>query len=49
MIDFDMADIKPSVVSFVIVGVMATLFILLGKYVTTRWNVPVLREWFNAV
>ncbi len=49
MFDLDMADVKPSLMSFVMVGTMAVLFILLGKWATNYWNVPVLRDFFNAV
>ncbi len=45
----DMADVKPSLVSFVTVGLMASLFILLGKWASNRWAVPVIRDYFNSI
>jgi len=36
MLDFDFADVKPSVVNWVIVGVMAITFIVFAKYLFLR-------------
>jgi hypothetical protein len=46
--EVDMSDVKASVISFVIVGIMALLFIVGGKWVTNRWKVPGLTDLFNA-
>ena len=46
--EFDFADVKPSVVSFIIVGLLAVSFIVLGKWVTTKYPVPGLTELFAA-
>lgn len=45
----DMADVKPSVQSFLIVGLMAMLFIALAKVVLARWKVPGLSDLVNTV
>lgn len=49
MADFDFADVKPSVISWIIVGLMATTFIVVAKYVLTRWQVPGLSEVVQSV
>lgn len=45
----DMADVKPSLVSFVTVGLMAILFIALAKVVLARWKIPGLSDLVNSV
>lgn len=45
----DLADVKPSVLSWVIVGLMAVTFIVFFKYAFTRWHVPGLSEVFQSV
>ncbi len=47
--DLDMADVKPSVLSWIVVGLMAVTFIAVVKYATTKWYVPGLTEVVNAV
>jgi len=37
--DLDFADVKPSVVSWVIVGLMAVTFIVFAKFVVNRWTI----------
>lgn len=46
---FDFADVKPSVVNFLIVGMMAALFIVLAKYAANRWHVPGLTPLVNMI
>lgn len=48
-LDLDFADVKPSVVSWVIVGLMAVTFIVVAKYIFTRWPVPGLTEVVQSV
>jgi hypothetical protein len=48
-IDFDMADVKPSVLSFVTVTLMAVAGIALLKWAMSRWSVPGLSDLVNAV
>lgn len=38
--NFDMADVKPSLMSWLIVGLMATTFIVAGKYASSKWAIP---------
>jgi hypothetical protein len=45
----DLADVKPSVQSFLVVGLMAVLFIALLKVVLRRWPVPGLADLVNSV
>jgi len=40
----DMADVKPTVLNWFIVGLMAVSFIVLMKYAMSRWPVPGLAE-----
>ena len=47
--DLDMADVKPSVLSWITVGLLAATFIVAAKYAFNRWRVPGLTEFFNAV
>lgn len=47
--DMDMADIKPTLLSWILVGLMATTFIVFGKYVFTRWKIPGVTDVFLAV
>ena len=44
-----MADVKPTVLSWFTVGLMAATFIVAAKYAANRWRVPGLTEFFNAV
>lgn len=45
----DQADVKSSVWSFLTIGLMAVVFILAGKYLTTRFPVPGLTDLFKSV
>jgi hypothetical protein len=45
---FDLADVKPSVLSFLTVGIMALLFVTLGKYLTAKYYIPGVSEVFAA-
>jgi len=47
--DLDMSDVKPSVLSWLVVGLMAVTFIAFLKYATNRWYVPGLTEVVTAV
>jgi len=47
--DLDMADIKPTLLSWLLVGLMASTFIVFAKYVFTRWKVPGVTDIFMAV
>lgn len=46
--NLDFATPKPGVLSFLIIGLMALLFIVGGKYITTRFNIPGVSEIFAA-
>lgn len=46
----DFADIKPSVINWLIVGLMAVTFIVAAKWMVSRYNVvPALSDLINAV
>jgi hypothetical protein len=47
--EFDMADVKPSVVSWIIVTLMAVSGIAVLKYAMARWPVKGLADVVNAV
>lgn len=52
MFDLDFADIKPSVLNWLLVGLMAASFIAAGKFAVNRWNNPAtafFRDFFNAL
>jgi hypothetical protein len=44
-----MADTNASVFNFLIVGLMAFLFIVLGKWLANRFDIPGLKDLFNYV
>jgi hypothetical protein len=46
---FDFADVRPSLISWVIVGLMAVTFIAAAKYVLTRYPVTGLTEVIQSV
>lgn len=46
---FNFADVKPSLISWIIVGLMATTFIVVMKYLFTRFPVKGLSEIFQSV
>ena len=45
---FDMADVKPSLISWMVVGIMAVTFIVFMKYLTAKYPVPGLTPFFQA-
>lgn len=47
--DLDMADVKPTLLSWVLVGLMAASFIVFAKWAFNRWPVPGVTDLFNAV
>lgn len=47
--NLDFANLKPSVISWLIVGLMAVTFILIMKWVFTRWPVAGLTEIFQSI
>ncbi len=47
--DIDLADVKPSVLSFLTVGLMAIAFIVLAKFIVTKWNVPIIGSLIQSV
>lgn len=46
--NFDMADVKPSLISWMIVGIMSVTFIVFMKYLTAKYAVPGLTPFFQA-
>jgi len=48
-IEFDMADVKPSVLSFITVTLMAVAGIALLKWAVQRWPIPGFSDLVNAV
>ncbi len=46
--EWDLSDVKPSLLSWVIVGLMAVSFIVLGKWAMQRFPVPGLKQVFDA-
>jgi hypothetical protein len=44
----DMADVKPTVVSWFVVGLMAITFIVAAKMFVSRFNIPGLTEIVTA-
>jgi hypothetical protein len=49
MFELDMADVKPSLLSWIVVGLMAVTFIAVAKWALNRWTVPGLTELINSV
>lgn len=45
----DMADVKVSILSWMIVGLMAASFIVLAKYLVARYNIAFFSEFVNAI
>ena len=45
----DLADVRPSLVSWAIVGIMAVTFIILAKWAVAKWPIPGVTELINAV
>lgn len=49
MFEFDWADIKPTAVNWLIIGLCAATFFITLKYLVNRWPVPGLTEFANAL
>jgi hypothetical protein len=49
MFDLEMADVKPSVLSWLVVGIMAITFIAFAKYAFTKYYIPGLSEVVQSV
>ncbi len=49
MFDFDFADVKPSLMSWIIVGMLAISFIYAGKIIFGKYHVPYVSELFAGV
>lgn len=52
MFELNLSDVRPSVISFLVVGVMAITFIVLAKYVVNTYDNVVtdfFRDTVNAV
>lgn len=47
--NLDFADVKPSVLSWLIVGLMAVTFIAFWKFVMAKYPIPGLSDVINAV
>lgn len=47
--DMDFADVKPSIVNWVLVGLMAITFIVVAKWLTTKYPVKGLTEVIQSV
>lgn len=45
----DLADVKPSILSWVIVGLMATTFIVFAKWLVTKYPIAGISDVINAV
>lgn len=45
----DFADVKPSVLSWATVGIMASTFIVLMKFILAKWPIGPLSTFFAAV
>lgn len=47
--NLDFADVKPSIISWFLVGIMAATFIVALKMIVNKYPVPGLTELINAV
>jgi len=47
--ELDMADVKPSVLSWIVVGLMAVTFIAFFKFVLAKYPIPGLSQVVQAV
>lgn len=47
--EFDMSDIKPTVLSALTVLLLVAITVPLAKYVVNRWPVPGLTDLVNAI
>lgn len=48
-IELEMADTRPSIISFLTVGLMASGFIVLGKWLFNDHAVPGVTDFFNMI
>jgi len=46
--EFDMADVRPSLLNWIVTGIMAVTFIVFMKYLTAKYPVPGLSAFFAA-
>ncbi len=46
--DLDFSSVRPSVVNWLIVGLLSVTFIVFFKFVFNKWQVPGVSELFNA-
>ncbi len=44
-----MSELKPTIYTFLIVGLMAVLFIVLAKYIVNQYNIAFLADFVNAI
>lgn len=49
MFEFDMADVKPSVLNWVIVGLLAITFIVFAKYVVNTYDNALTRPFREVI
>lgn len=47
--EIDVADVRPSLLSWATVGIMASTFIVLLKFILAKWPVPGLSAFMAAV
>lgn len=47
--NLDFADVKPSVLNWFIIGLMAVTFILVFKWLMAKWPIPGVQDLANAV
>lgn len=47
--NLDLADVKPSLLNWAIIGLMAVTFILVAKWIMVKWPIPGLSDVINAV
>lgn len=45
----DVADVKPSLLSWMVVGIMATTFIIFFRFLFGKWQVPGLSPLFASL
>lgn len=45
----DFANIYPSMLNLIVVGLMATIFISIMKYITNRWPIPGVSDLFASI
>ncbi len=47
--NLDFADVKPSLLNWVVIGLMAVTFILVAKWLMMKWPIPGLSDVITAV